>query len=31
LKDAALLHHSQDQDLGEPQAGTVLLQWAEDC
>jgi hypothetical protein len=26
LKDAALLHHSQDQDQGEPQAGTVLLQ-----
>jgi hypothetical protein len=30
LKDAALLHHSQDQDQGEPQAGTVLLQWFED-
>jgi hypothetical protein len=26
LKNAALLHHSQDQDHGEPQAGTVLLQ-----
>jgi hypothetical protein len=26
LKNAALLHHSQDQEQGEPQAGTVLLQ-----
>jgi hypothetical protein len=26
LKNATLLHHSQDQEQGEPQAGTVLLQ-----
>jgi hypothetical protein len=26
LKNAALLHHSQEHDHGEPQAGTVLLQ-----
>jgi hypothetical protein len=30
LKNATLLHHSQDQEQGEPQAGTVLLQWDED-